>query len=66
MTITEGMRRQTPPLERYGEKGENLKLFPLNSVKLARKLAGIKRAILSEVRDALCQWCEGLTRQIPA
>jgi len=55
MTIIEGMRRQTPPLERYGEKGENSKSLPLNSVKLARRLAGINREILSEVRDALCQ-----------
>lgn len=50
MTIIEGMRRQTLQLERYGEKAENSKSLPL-----ARRLAGINRAILSEVRDALCQ-----------
>lgn len=44
MTIIEGTRRQTPPLERYGEKGENSKSLPLNSVKLARRLAGLKQS----------------------
>ena len=54
MTITiEGMRRQMPQLKRYGEKGENSKLLPLISVELTRRLAGMNRAILSEVRDVV-------------